>query len=117
MDRAVEVDRSGKGLRVDEAGLGGLMVSPCSYKHVFDGLWRIYHAEGMRGLFAGATTATGRSVLMTVGQLSFYDQIKTFLLAHTSLTDNVTTHFVTSTLAGNLNPQATNQGNYARPEV
>nr|CAD7441509.1 unnamed protein product [Timema bartmani] len=43
--------------------------------------------------------ATGRSVLMTIGQLSFYDQIKMFLMSHTSLKDNITTHFTTSVLA------------------
>nr|CAD7588455.1 unnamed protein product [Timema genevievae] len=49
--------------------------------------------------FSGATMATGRSVLMTIGQLSFYDQIKMYLMSHTSLKDNITTHFTTSVLA------------------
>nr|CAD7265652.1 unnamed protein product [Timema shepardi] len=71
-----------------------------NYKHVVDGLWRIHREEGLRGLFSGATMATGRSVLMTIGQLSFYDQIKMFLMSHTSLKDNITTHFTTSVLAG-----------------
>nr|CAD7452216.1 unnamed protein product [Timema tahoe] len=71
-----------------------------NYKHVLDGLWRIHREEGLRGLFSGATMATGRSVLMTIGQLSFYDQIKMFLMSHTSLKDNITTHFTTSVLAG-----------------
>ncbi|CAG2060005.1 unnamed protein product, partial [Timema podura] len=70
-----------------------------NYKHVLDGLWRIHREEGLRGLFSGATMATGRSVLMTIGQLSFYDQIKMYLMSHTSLKDNITTHFTTSVLA------------------
>ncbi|XP_063240890.1 uncharacterized protein LOC134541398 [Bacillus rossius redtenbacheri] len=70
-----------------------------NYKHVLDGLWRVYRAEGLRGLFSGATTATGRSVLMTVGQLSCYDQIKTCLLRRARPGDHLATHFLASTLA------------------
>jgi len=36
----------------------------------------IVQVEGVRKLFNGCTMATGRAVLMTIGQLSFYDQIK-----------------------------------------
>ncbi|GLH11365.1 Mitochondrial uncoupling protein 4C [Gryllus bimaculatus] len=45
-----------------------------NYKHALDGLIRVYQEEGLRRLFSGASTATGRAVLMTIGQLSFYDQ-------------------------------------------
>jgi dicarboxylate transporter 10 len=69
-----------------------------SYRHVFDGLWRVYKEEGFQKLFAGASTATGRSVLMTIGQLSFYDQFKTLLL-NRNFGDNLTTHFLASLAA------------------
>lgn len=71
-----------------------------NYKHAFDGLWRVYREEGVRRLWSGATTATGRAVLMTVGQLSFYDQIKQTLLATPHFDDNPTTHFISSLSAG-----------------
>nr|CAD7393367.1 unnamed protein product [Timema cristinae] len=70
-----------------------------NYKHALDGLIRVYQEEGARRLFAGASTATSRAVLMTVGQLSFYDQVKMTLLAH-GFSDNLTTHFLSSLTAG-----------------
>jgi dicarboxylate transporter 10 len=69
-----------------------------SYRHVFDGMWRVYKEEGFCQLFSGASTATGRSVLMTIGQLSFYDQFKTMLL-NQNFADNLTTHFLASLAA------------------
>lgn len=41
-----------------------------SYKHAVDGLIRVYGEEGFTKLFSGATMATTRAVLMTVGQVS-----------------------------------------------
>nr|CAD7444245.1 unnamed protein product [Timema bartmani] len=70
-----------------------------NYKHALDGLIRVYQEEGARRLFAGASTATSRAVLMTVGQLSFYDQVKMTLLEH-GFSDNLTTHFLSSLTAG-----------------
>ncbi|XP_067004984.1 mitochondrial dicarboxylate carrier [Anabrus simplex] len=70
-----------------------------NYRHAFDGLIRVYHEEGVRGLFSGASTATGRAVLMTVGQLSFYDQVKMVLLNY-GLRDDLGTHFLASLTAG-----------------
>lgn len=67
-----------------------------SYKHAFDGLWKVYKNEGLHRLFSGATTATSRAVLMTVGQLSFYDQVKMMLLASGIFEDNLLTHFLSS---------------------
>uniref|UniRef100_A0A1B6CW85 Mitochondrial dicarboxylate carrier n=1 Tax=Clastoptera arizonana TaxID=38151 RepID=A0A1B6CW85_9HEMI len=71
-----------------------------NYKHAIDGLIRVYQEEGFRRLFSGATTATSRAILMTVGQLSFYDQVKIFLLSTSYFTDNPTTHFLSSLTAG-----------------
>ncbi|XP_069695038.1 mitochondrial dicarboxylate carrier-like [Periplaneta americana] len=72
-----------------------------NYRHVFDGLWRVYKEEGFRQLFSGASTATGRSVFMTIGQLSFYDHFKTLLLG-VDFQDNLTTHFLASLAAGGV---------------
>lgn len=69
-----------------------------NYRHAFDGIWRVYKEEGFQQLFCGASTATGRSVLMTIGQLSCYDQFKTMLLDW-NFTDNLTTHFLASLAA------------------
>lgn len=71
-----------------------------NYKHAIDGMIRVYKEEGFRRLFAGASTATSRAVLMTVGQLSFYDQVKMYLLTTPYFEDNATTHFLSSLTAG-----------------
>lgn len=71
-----------------------------NYSWAGNGLLRIYKEEGFRTLFNGCTTATGRATLMTMGQLSFYDQIKLNLLKIDCFEDNITTHFLSSLLAG-----------------
>lgn len=71
-----------------------------NYKHALDGLLQVYRREGVRYLFSGATTATSRAVLMTIGQISFYDQIKQMLLQTAYFSDNLVTHFTASTMAG-----------------
>ncbi|KAF8793890.1 mitochondrial dicarboxylate carrier-like [Argiope bruennichi] len=71
-----------------------------NYKHAIDGLIQVYRKEGVRYLFSGATTATSRAVLMTIGQISFYDQIKQLLLQTAYFNDNLITHFSASTMAG-----------------
>lgn len=76
-----------------------LLLNDYSYKHAFDGFVRVWREEGFPRLFSGASTATMRAVLMTVGQLSFYDQVKQFLLASGYFGDNSTTHFLSSLTA------------------
>lgn len=73
-----------------------------SYKHAFDGLYQVYKSEGISRLFNGATTATTRAALITVGQLSMYDQFKYMMLHNfTSIfKDNLLTHFTASLMAG-----------------
>jgi len=71
-----------------------------NYKHAIDGLWRVYSEEGFRRLFSGCSTATSRAVFMTIGQLSFYDQVKKMLLESGYFKDNLTTHFTASSVAG-----------------
>uniref|UniRef100_A0A3B5A857 Solute carrier family 25 member 10 n=1 Tax=Stegastes partitus TaxID=144197 RepID=A0A3B5A857_9TELE len=55
--------------------------------------------EGIRKLFSGATMASTRGALVTVGQLSCYDQSKQLVLATGYLTDNILTHFLASVFA------------------
>ena len=75
------------------------MRHPSSYKNAFDGLLRVNREEGFRRLFSGATTATMRGFMMTVGQIAFYDQVKQLLLA-SGFKDNPKTHFLASLTAG-----------------
>ncbi|KAL5243863.1 hypothetical protein ACI65C_011273 [Semiaphis heraclei] len=71
-----------------------------NYNHAFDGFIRVWREEGFTRLFSGASTATMRAVLMTVGQLSFYDQVKQLLLSSGYFGDDSTTHFLSSLTAG-----------------
>lgn len=70
-----------------------------NYKNAFDGLYRVYRDEGVRRLFTGASTHIARSVCMTIGQLTIYDEVKGFLLQH-KFKDNLSTHFLSSLTAG-----------------
>lgn len=71
-----------------------------NYKHALDGLIRVYMQEGYKQLFAGASTTVGRGVLMTVGQIAFYDQIKSMMLKSGYFKDDIGTHFLASVAAG-----------------
>ncbi|XP_009979178.1 PREDICTED: mitochondrial dicarboxylate carrier, partial [Tauraco erythrolophus] len=55
---------------------------------------------GLKKLFSGATMASSRGALVTVGQLSCYDQAKQLVLATGFLSDNIFTHFLASFIAG-----------------
>ncbi|NXR15403.1 DIC protein, partial [Semnornis frantzii] len=56
--------------------------------------------EGLKKLFSGATMASSRGALVTVGQLSCYDQAKQLVLTTGLLSDNIFTHFLASFIAG-----------------
>uniref|UniRef100_A0A669BFU7 Solute carrier family 25 member 10 n=1 Tax=Oreochromis niloticus TaxID=8128 RepID=A0A669BFU7_ORENI len=56
--------------------------------------------EGLRKLFSGASMASSRGALVSVGQLACYDQSKELVLATGYLTDNILTHFLASVFAG-----------------
>jgi len=71
-----------------------------NYKHAIDGMARVAKEEGFRKLFSGADWATMRAILMTIGQLCFYDQVKQTLLATPYFQDNLVTHFTSSLAAG-----------------
>lgn len=69
-----------------------------SYKHGIDGLIRVAKEEGVGGLFSGSTMASTRAVVITVGQLSVYDQIKQVLLSSEYFEDNSNLHLTTSVI-------------------
>lgn len=74
-----------------------------NYTHVIDGMSTIIRHEGYRALFNGTTMASTRAVLMTVGQLSMYDQFKHLILTRTPegmFHDNFYTHIIASLMAG-----------------
>lgn len=71
-----------------------------NYTHALDGLLRVAREEGLKRLFSGATMASSRGALVTVGQLSCYDQAKQLVLSTGHLSDSVFTHFVASFIAG-----------------
>ncbi|XP_029454953.1 mitochondrial dicarboxylate carrier isoform X2 [Rhinatrema bivittatum] len=71
-----------------------------NYAHALDGLYRVLREEGLKKLFSGATMASSRGALVTVGQLSCYDQAKQLVLTTGLLSDNIFTHFVASFIAG-----------------
>uniref|UniRef100_A0A8C0YJ33 Mitochondrial dicarboxylate carrier n=1 Tax=Cyprinus carpio carpio TaxID=630221 RepID=A0A8C0YJ33_CYPCA len=51
-------------------------------------------------LFSGATMASSRGALVTVGQLACYDQAKQLVLGTGLMGDNILTHFLSSFIAG-----------------
>jgi len=71
-----------------------------NYKHAIDGMARVVKEEGFSKLFSGVDWATGRAMLMTIGQLCFYDQVKMTLLATPYFTDGIVTHITSSLTAG-----------------
>ncbi|KAM6957551.1 mitochondrial dicarboxylate carrier [Aplochiton taeniatus] len=71
-----------------------------NYSHALDGLFRVWKEEGLNKLFSGATMASTRGALVTVGQLACYDQSKQLVLATGAMTDNILTHFLVSLIAG-----------------
>ncbi|KAK2916763.1 hypothetical protein QQF64_025354 [Cirrhinus molitorella] len=71
-----------------------------NYAHALDGLLRVWREEGIRKLFSGASMAASRGAMVTVGQLSCYDQAKQLVLGTGLMTDNIFTHFVASFIAG-----------------
>uniref|UniRef100_A0A8C2FAK7 Mitochondrial dicarboxylate carrier n=1 Tax=Cyprinus carpio TaxID=7962 RepID=A0A8C2FAK7_CYPCA len=70
-----------------------------NYKHALDGLFRVWREEGTRKLFSGATMASSRGALVTVGQLACYDQAKQLVLGTGLMGDNILTHFLSSFIA------------------
>lgn len=99
--------------------MGGIIGTPCdmvnvrmqndiklaasqrrNYSHVFHGLYNVAKYEGVGALFNGVQMAALRAILVTNGQIAFYDQIKQTLLATPYFDDTIRTHFTCSLIAG-----------------
>jgi dicarboxylate transporter 10 len=48
------------------------------YRNALDGLYRIAREEKLSTLFNGGSMAICRAMMMTIGQLAFYDQVTAF---------------------------------------
>lgn len=73
-----------------------------NYKHCFEALQRIYRTEGYSRLHTGTTMASSRGVLMTVGQLAMYDEIKFRMVNSGKFKDSISTHFIASLSAAGI---------------
>jgi dicarboxylate transporter 10 len=51
-----------------------------NYRNALDGIYQIVRNEGVATLFNGGSMAVVRAILMTIGQLAFYDQVITLSL-------------------------------------
>ncbi|GAV09446.1 hypothetical protein RvY_18990-2 [Ramazzottius varieornatus] len=70
-----------------------------NYKNALEGLVRVSRQEGVAALWRGSSMVVVRAVLMTIGQLSFYDQVKQMLLLLPLFKDTVSTHLLASSIA------------------
>lgn len=71
-----------------------------NYKNCFEALYRIAKTEGFPRLYVGFHMATLRGVLVTIGQIAFYDEFKTRLIRTRYFIDNMVTHLAASMGAG-----------------
>lgn len=71
-----------------------------NYKNAFHGIYKVVTQEGVTRLWSGASMACVRAGFMTIGQLSFYDLIKSFV--EPMFGDNVGTHVSCSLGAGGI---------------
>ncbi|KAI9304704.1 mitochondrial carrier domain-containing protein [Cunninghamella echinulata] len=70
------------------------------YKNVIDGMYRICREEGPKVLLRGIGPSTQRAVLITVSQMTSYDEFKTIAIKQFGFQDGLTTHFTASLLSG-----------------
>jgi solute carrier family 25 oxoglutarate transporter 11 len=70
-----------------------------NYRSVFDALGRIARAEGVAGLWAGATPTVVRAMALNMGQLTFFSEAKSQLKQHTTISTQSQT-FAASAIAG-----------------
>ncbi|KKY17459.1 putative mitochondrial dicarboxylate [Phaeomoniella chlamydospora] len=71
-----------------------------NYKHALDGLIRMAREEGIVSLFKGVVPNSARAILMTSSQLASYDAFKRLCIDKLNMSDNPTTHLVSSLSAG-----------------
>ncbi|CAI7588746.1 unnamed protein product [Penicillium bialowiezense] len=70
-----------------------------NYRGAFDALGRIARAEGVAGLWAGATPTVVRAMALNMGQLTFFSEAKSQLKQHTTMSTTSQT-FAASAIAG-----------------
>ena len=70
------------------------------YKNVFNALVRITGEEGVGALWRGCGPTVVRAMVVNGAELGTYSQAKQFLLETAYFQDNITCHFVASTLSG-----------------
>ncbi|XP_034660367.1 mitochondrial dicarboxylate carrier [Drosophila subobscura] len=76
-----------------------------NYKQAIDGLIRITREEGWRSMFNGASMTALRGMLMTVGQIAFYEQSKDVLVGlgmPTSTSTYITASLISAAAATTL---------------
>jgi dicarboxylate transporter 10 len=71
-----------------------------NYKNALEGMIRMIREEGPGSLFRGVWPNSARAVLMTASQLASYDTFKRLCIEKLGMSDNLTTHFTSSFLAG-----------------
>jgi len=67
-----------------------------NYKHIFDAIRRIAQEEGPSRLWRGAGPTVNRAMIVTVGHLAAYDEVKQRLLATGHFAENIGLHFASS---------------------
>ncbi|EER10057.1 casein kinase, putative [Perkinsus marinus ATCC 50983] len=68
------------------------------YRNVFDGLFKMYKSEGMRGISVGVIPNMQRAFLVNAAELATYDQCKEEIVK--IFGDNTFSYFVSSMIAG-----------------
>lgn len=71
-----------------------------NYKNAFHGLNHMVRTEGPGSMFRGVWPNSARAILMTCSQLATYDTFKKACIAQLGMSDNLTTHFTASFMAG-----------------
>ncbi|KAL4893181.1 mitochondrial carrier domain-containing protein [Aspergillus ambiguus] len=71
-----------------------------NYRHAFHGLVQMTRTEGPASLFRGVWPNSTRAILMTSSQLASYDSFKRICMENLGMSDNLTTHFTASFMAG-----------------
>jgi len=71
-----------------------------NYRHAFHGLAQVVRTEGAGSLYRGFWPNSARAVLITASQLASYDTFKRLCIDKAGMSDNLTTHFSASFMAG-----------------
>lgn len=67
-----------------------------NYKNGIQAIYKIGKTEGVLSLYTGTSMTALRGLLMTVGQLAFYDELKMQLVKTGYFQENLKTHFTAS---------------------